>query len=319
MKKYLVEISIFLLLTLTMCLGFSKINNYIVHRALKKNSKEVTTLILGDSHARWLNEEILPKSMNLFQGGDTFKASYHKLRKMTEVAPNLDTVIIAFDYHNIGPLYTRKIDKHKESTKRISHLASVPEVISSTSNYPKLVEVLFQQKFSFNFRAISNEKSKFNFDDNTKYHRKAHYAINHENSIKNNKNYKYNKSQDSIAYQNKVKSTRWFYFKEGEGPLGLLTLDYLDKMLALCKQKGIKCYFISMPLDPELKAQIPKNFIQKFDELIIHYKTEFDIPHYDFRSEFDQKLELLENPDHCTPYGGALISEKLLTLMRTQS
>ena len=288
-------------------------NSYLLDRELSKKHSDTQTLILGDSHARWINEIIIPNSANLFQGGDTYKASYYKLAKMIEVAHQLDTVIIAYDYHNLGELYSNKIQTKKESIKRISQLATIREMATSTTNYPKLIEVTLQQKLTFYFKSLFNVKAKYTFDDDKNYHTTQWCKENHPSN-----NYLIQKTTDSLKIHKKITSAKSYYFESKNGKMGYLTVDYLEQMLKLCKDNNIKCYLISIPIDPHLAKITPKKFKQKFDEIITEFKSEYDFEYINFRSAFDDRIELLENPDHISEYGGAILSEKLMLAIRSK-
>lgn len=87
-----------------------KIHVYRANAALGidfKNNPKV--LIVGDSRAaNGLNPEHIMSSVNIAQGAEGVEFSYFKIMKAIESNSSIDTVLLAFSYHN---LYDNFIEK----------------------------------------------------------------------------------------------------------------------------------------------------------------------------------------------------------------
>ncbi len=57
------------------------------------------TLVLGDSQVEWaVNDSLIPRTVNLAQGGEAYLYSYAKAKHFFEANPDLDTLWLSFNY-----------------------------------------------------------------------------------------------------------------------------------------------------------------------------------------------------------------------------
>ncbi len=80
--------------------------NRILVRDFKLMKEDTTTLLLGDSHIQFsLNDSIIPNSINVAVGGESYFYSYQKLKFFTQNYPNINTVVLGFAEHNVDKIY----------------------------------------------------------------------------------------------------------------------------------------------------------------------------------------------------------------------
>ena len=309
MRKFIAHISLFSVFALISYGFMSFVNQNIIDQEIKNDYSNVETLILGDSRAHWINEKVIEGSLNLFQGGDTYKASYFKLLKIHEFNSNLSNVVVVFDAHNLNDLYEKRIVHEKESIKRINQIASVPDMISSTDNYKSLLEILTRYKFTFNFNPFFGHKKKYKFDDADNYKSESNLINEHQQNLNTKKDYSFLKMTDSTAINKRIYGAEWYYFRQHSGNHGSLSLEYLTKILTYNQEHQIKTTLVSMPIDPDLLETIDSKNINNFESQLKQLSTNFNFDYLNLRDEFNDRLQLLENPDHVSEYGGVIISQ----------
>jgi hypothetical protein len=97
MKKFLLNISVFFLLNILFLAIIFGISFYIVLSASFAIPKEKNILIIGDSHPECaIDDNIFSRSFNASQSGTAYLYSYVKLKKFLEVNQHVDTVFISF-------------------------------------------------------------------------------------------------------------------------------------------------------------------------------------------------------------------------------
>ncbi len=87
-------------------IGFFYALNWVLIRNFKLVKEDTTTLLLGDSHIQFsLNDSIIPHSINVAVGGESYFYSYQKLKFFTQNYPGINTVVLGFAEHNVDKIY----------------------------------------------------------------------------------------------------------------------------------------------------------------------------------------------------------------------
>jgi len=143
MKHFLINLASFAIATVIIWLVLVGTCKLINNSFYKYTYSDHETLILGDSHVQFLNEKIMPESLNLYRGGQSYKESYFKLKYFDDLN-DFDRVVLAFSYHNFSNLAEHKINQDYYSIHSISTISSLFELFKSTKSIENFFKVLFQ-------------------------------------------------------------------------------------------------------------------------------------------------------------------------------
>lgn len=261
------------------------------------------TLILGDSHVRFLNEQILPKSLNLYRGGQSYKESYFKLRYFDRIN-DFDHLILATSFHNFSSLAEYKINEDYHSVHSISTICNPLQLFESTRSLDAFTKVLFGSFASVKLNLLvaviqgkhpSTLKSELDVD--------VQYST--LDALRKKKKHlpKLSKLEGRIDHH---------YFYEGShNYISPASIQYFDKIVDYCQKNSIELLLVNMPLHPQYLSEIP-NFYKIQLKKQIANSVGLDNVHYiDYTKEFRKTPSMFSDQDHCSPLGGALISDKL--------
>lgn len=302
---------LFGVLIISVCLVNYQLFDLNHRRDYKKDYK---TLILGDSHFRYLNEKVIINSINLFQDGDTYPVMYFKLLEISKYQ-KLDNLFLAYAAQNISFLPDSRISSSFEIPKRSYAIAPVFELIS-LQNYRNTTKVLFKNLFSINnyylLQALGIKLYRYNkFDTETKYKESEKYKK------PPFKKYWFKTEEGRKKSIDKIISHQ-FTHEDSGNTMERQSVIYLEKILAFCKQEGISTYLINMPQDPLYRKAIPSYFSAQYRNILNKLLVEYEINFIDYENEFDNDLELLKDHSHVTAYGGMVISDKLSQLVENK-
>lgn len=302
---------LFGVLIILVCLGNYQLFD-LNHR--KDYKKDYKTLMLGDSHFRYLNEKVIPNSINLFQDGDTYPVMYFKLLEISKYQ-KLDDLFLAYAAQNISFLPDTRITSSFETPKRSYAIAPISELIR-LKNYRNTTKVLFKNLFSINnyylLEALGINLYRYNkFDTETRYKTNEKYV---KPPIKK---YWFKTEEGRKVSIDKMISHQ-FEYKEHSNTMERHSIIYLRKILTFCKEKGISIHLINMPQDPLYRKAIPNYFSTEYRNILDKLIVEYEINFIDYSNEFDKDLELFKDHSHVTAYGGVVISDKLSQLVKNR-
>lgn len=104
MNKFLLQILAFATLVLLLLAIFISIGYYITRANFQYTiPQEKNILVVGDSHTECaITDEILPNVFNLSKGASSYFYSYLKIRELTQLNLQIDTVVVGYSYHNLN-------------------------------------------------------------------------------------------------------------------------------------------------------------------------------------------------------------------------
>lgn len=255
-KKIIVFIFTFGLITMLLI----QINNYVLNSYVFKTKPQVNKLILGSSTTECaINDNIFKNSINMSISAEPIFYSYLKMKKIIELNPNIDTVILAISPKSI----TTEIDKN--------WLYNSEHFTSRIGNYFFLM----------------NENDKKTL---ISHFRNEYYYISYANVVlrayRNMKEYlvgdikeiyggyaplKRDKLKEALKRLDTQDKRRFFPSQ--------VQFKYLDKFENYSKLKNIKIIFISTPIRKEY-VEKNKNLYFKFDSIYVNRYSH--IKHLDY-------------------------------------
>jgi len=241
---------------------------------LIKNKK---ILFIGDSHIeQGINENLNNSIVNLSQSGDNYLYTYVKLKKIIENNPQIKTIVIGIDIHNIDS-----------------------SAIDWYTNYNYL-----NYKFSKLFPYMNNEEIQLMI------------KLNEINMIKNlsniisYKNVFQNKISDYGQFKSNYDSLTEFGSEllrnDSESFVSNIQLKYLEKIILFSKSQNKTILLLTMPV---FNSEVLKN--ESYDSLILKTSKKFNVNHINLKT-----LPLLKNQFadqyHLNHYGSEKTTKVIL-------
>jgi hypothetical protein len=103
MKVFIKKTVYGLLLVLASLTALTFVNRFLASNYFQvfKLPKNANKVILGDSHSTYaLDDALLKNTENLSNNADSYFYSFLKLKQITAVNTNIDTIFISFSFHN---------------------------------------------------------------------------------------------------------------------------------------------------------------------------------------------------------------------------
>jgi len=230
-----------------------------------KLDKNIHTLICGDSHTKTaLNDSILPNSMNIAHSSEHYFYTYHVLKVLLNGNPQVSNVILGLSYHNLSAFY----DAYVFNSDKTQFM------------YPRYISVLSLNAmttiFRHNFKGFAGDFK--NIYHGVKRHINAKGPGDYSfigwfyDSDRTNKN----DSTVGLAIQEHFYNDRNGYYE-----ISNFQLAYLQKIIALCREKNVRLILLNCPLSNEYLAQVPKEFLGAYNDLKEEY-GQYILDHHGF-------------------------------------
>ena len=253
-----------------------------------------TILVMGDSRTGYgINDSLLDNAYNLSSEADAPIFSYEKLRKVLPLNPNIRTVVLSVSEQNIQQgminfdntsFINKKIRDYFQlmTTHELLYIftKNPEQVLKSIIGLPKYttpicIKILRSKKKDIQTLGIGGYYNLYGFID-----------------IK----------RDSVAASN----------KEGQFEISQSQLDYLHKIVALCKSYNVKIIFIRTPTH--------KLFSRKNDA------TFFNVLNAQFGAVSFKDYSNMDLPDSCyfdlkhlNYYGAQIFTDSVRQFLKTQN
>jgi len=264
-------------------------------RCSYKLNSSITTLILGHSqpeHA--FNDSLLKNTKNLCNGGEAYVYTYQKLKKVTAENPQVKTVLLSFSNNQIE----EKMDDWTFGEKSMYQYYAKYSFMMDNDDYLLFIKNSFRNLLSAELKGMVM---------NFKYAYKGQNRL----AINDFGCYLYSK-------RNKVDSLLAKNYKEDlknntKNKVSEVNIDYLKRIVQLCKEKHLKLVFIRTPIHPKFFETLDET---KFQGL---RKEKFNaIPFIDLHS-FPLKNSEFGDFDHLNYKGAIKVSKYLNTLLNSET
>lgn len=315
MEDFVKKLAFYLCYFVLVLVAFFFINNHLFKTVNKQAYSDINTLILGDSHSRFLNEEIIPNCQNLSYSAETYKVAYFKLKYLSELN-NLDNVILSFSYNNFSFLHESRMLNEYRTIYRLYPIASPHTLLKTTNSCKNAVEVLSSYVFSFNKDYVFKYFSKTDLYENSPLDENIIYKSIGKAKLANENSKFYNfildKKIEALDKKINRRLNHHYNYKDSGDYISNLAVDYFKMIIELCKEKNIQLYLITLPLHQKYRDRIPPFYVENYENLASIAKSYDHINLINLEKYFDGKPELMLDQDHQSEYGGALISKHLV-------
>ena len=265
---------------------------FVILMISSKNEQEnftldnrVHSLIIGDSHIQsGINDSLLFNTQNIGKGSEVYIYSYHKIVKLKQYNPNINTLFLGFSPHNLS-------DYSEEAMYNTSVSSPYFWLLPLAIQYQILMNT--KMKFSLIYKIIASE-----FYRRTGKLKKEVWLGRYANFA----------TEKKISRQSIEKRIEELYFIDGrKRDFSKTQLLFLHKIVTFCKKENIVLIFLNVPLHQIHKEKIPKKFNDKYEELIDTYQ----IALIDFRDlELDDNC-FLPDGDHLSAKGANMTTNYL--------
>lgn len=232
-----------------------------------KLDKNISTIIIGHSqpeHA--FNDSLITNTKNLCSGGEAAVYTYLKLKKISSENPQIKTVLLSFSNNQLE----EKMNEWTFSANSMNHYYSKFNFIMNSDDYLLFIENSVKNTIDAEVKSIMvNVKA----------------AYSNKNRIKNSDfgGYMFSKKckTDSLIKANYIDKIK----KEQTKKISKVNIEYLQKIIAFCKEKKLQIILFRTPIHEKLFAiQDEKKFQdtkkQYFDQLpfidLVHFKLNND-------------------------------------------
>lgn len=248
MKDFIKNIAIFFLALCFFNLIFILSNfAFMTWSDTFKLPQNKVTLILGDSATETaINDSILSNSINLSYSADSYFYTYLKLKTLISKNPGIETVLLAFSFHNIYESIEKEWifdDQHVHSRfGKYYPLMDINDFKMLFSHKPiPIIETFF---------SISKQLPANIFKPIFKGETILHLSYGGYRYLERNK---LDEAIDKLNSENPPKTLS----------ISKIEKQYLRKIVALCKNNGIQIIFVNTPKHPMLIQKRP-NYVKQF-------------------------------------------------------
>lgn len=255
-----------------------------------KIDKNITTIVIGDSHPRYaINDSLIPEMINISLSSEGYLYSYAKLKHILKANEHIKTIMIGFSYHNLSSHYDAYIFGD-QSFLLINRYLPLME-------YNELWQILKRNPFMI-WHVL-----KSGFDNISDYSKNSYPFIGSYRIMETEKVVNEEDISKRIAHQ--------YYSKNKLYDISNINIQYLIKIVELCQKETVNLMFLNTPLYKDYYENVPEKFINEYDSILKKY----DNIMINFQNLTLSKDHFLPDGDHLTFEGAILATEYLKTKM----
>lgn len=264
------------------------VNNLFCKIPIKSN---IETVYIGDSHIEnAVNDSLLINSINLASSSESFYFSYFKLKTILNNNSSVKNVYIGFSYHNLSNYYDRFIygDYSATLTPKYFYILSPQQQLSMLYYNKNNFTYFIKSVIKIGVRKLI-DKNYFPF-------------LGGFSNTFDSTNARDTSMKKRIIFQ--------FYNNGIVNNYSELNIEYFQKIITLCKSKGVKLYAINTPIHVYYYRRIPLKFKSKLQSIILDSRINYiDLSNLKLKNEY-----FIPDGDHLSRLGSQAISVKLSTL-----
>lgn len=274
---------------------------------------DVKTLILGESHFGFINQEIVgDDALALPFPADTYFSMYQKLQEVDRYS-DVERLFLVYTYADLSPKFDDVLELERFSynfNKRNYSIASLGQLLQQSKRWVDVAKVYCKYKLTFDYNYINSSFSdtkstpfytKYEMDSDTTTLKAIFDFYKNSPRIKN-----FTKKPN---YNRKVRSTVKNFFSVES--ISVENSKYLHEIVQYCKSNDIKLYLVGTPLEKYYLSKIPEYFKNEYivlkDSIIEEYPGTVFL---DYTEKF-QDPAYFQDQEHMGGYAGAIISRLL--------
>ena len=241
----------------------------------------IENIILGDSHIMWsLDDRQLKNTRNFALNAEGYIYTFEKLRYLLNRKNDIKRVYLGFSYHNLSSYYNDYLfgALSLHFFYRYIGILGIDDYKALVWENPKNIILMPPIIFRRGLWNILSRKCTFL----GKFPKK-----------KMQQTFQIEKAKERIKAQ---------YYSEGTiDSFSKINVDYLKKIINLCRRNGIEIIALNTPLQAEYQKQIPEKFVSEYGRLLKAYNLEV----FEFSGLQLPNSYFLPDGDHVN-YNGAM-------------
>ena len=257
MKQFTKNIFLFFLPIITVifvCLTFLIYMNSQTNEVTLESN--INNIYVGDSHIQLaIDDNMISNSLNVAKTSESFYFSYYKLKMLTNNNSSIDTVYLGLSYHSLSSYYDEFIEGKHSSAVSPKYFYLLP-----LSEQFKMLNLNSNKLLPF-FTSITK------------------IGI---NSLINNESHPYigsfrSRFEDTKAVKASMDKRLILQYHTDKGlkPFSKLNIHYLNKIIEICKSKGIVLITLNTPLHEYYYKKVPVEYKNKLLDIIKSNKLNY--------------------------------------------
>jgi hypothetical protein len=245
----------------------------------------------GDSHfQKLIDDNIIENSVNLGETSELFYFTYYKIKTFLKENKQIEKVFLAVGYNSFSS-YSDEFYFGKYSIEISPKYFVILPIEKQFENIwwnKKEISSYLKLALESNIKNLSSDLPTF----------KGGYINDY--------------SDTKISTELTDLRIKTQFYKDNGDLYGFsnINIEYFNKIYLLCKENNIELYFIHTPLHPYYIKNTPKEYIEKFNELVSLYKNNYiDLSNFNLEDNC-----YLPDGDHVSLKGSIIISDYLNTL-----
>ena len=253
MKLFIRKIVLFFLTVISLFTLLLLFLTYVNTRALEnyRIPADISQLFIGDSHVQLsINDKQLPNSINMAKPGESTYYTFYKLGPVLKNNPSIKKVYLGYSYHTISSYTNDNIygTRSKDIAPRYFFILPFREKVKMVTHNINNLPTFFRNGLTRGFHTVLAKNKNFSFIGG------------YENSF--SKTAAIKESMDK-------RITMQYYENDTIRDFSYSNINYLDKIIELCKKRNVELLLLNTPIHPYYKSRIPQKFITKYNDLII--------------------------------------------------
>lgn len=310
-KGFFKRVVLFVFIVLVLLWGSFELNSWALKWSSKVFSDDVVTLATGSSlMAAGFNPELMPGSINVALAAEPFFVSYLKVRSLVENHANIHTVLFSYSLPEL----------HRRKDYYLSGESAVTK---------ELLDRLSYLNEGYNWRTLLQMKVGFLdylevFVRNRLFPNYAlwyfvGYAQAHWTDCPLPYIGTYLPHQDIGSVDQVVqveKQLRKYFPMDGEKPqLSEIDNAYADSLVNYCSKHNIQLYLVGFPIRHTIYAQIPKPYIDYFQEKQLEFGRKPNVTIVDL-TLLDLDYYYFNDEMHLNNLGAHLVTKQVIMQMQ---
>ncbi len=266
---------------------------------------EINTLIVGASHSMCsFNPDIIDNSCNISVSAENFFYTYYKTKFILKNNPQLKNIVLSFSYSHISKnnedklfdsdaslnyfnKYFMLLDNQGKKNLRQFNQSYIVSVVKFDLGIP----LGFIDDMNLILRLLLNkvELEEYSFWG-------SYYGSKNSNLKSNLIDAKINE----------------YFYKNGEVVAASdIMVEYLEKIILLCKENKKKIILINTPVHKQYYKKIPPFYMRKYQEILTSFQKKYpEIIYYNF-NQFKLEDKCYGDGDHLNKFGADIFSNKI--------
>ncbi len=294
MKRFVINISLFVIMPV-LVLGITLILiSYCTTKTLNNTHslKTKSRVFIGDSHIQQaVIDTLIPNSINISQNSESFIFSYYKLVHILSNENSIKEIYLGFSYHSISSYYDEFINGKFSNTISSRYFYILP--IDEKVNFLR-----YNRDGIFSYIQVLMKAGLAN-------------KITLTNTVFGGYSNTFARTNAMIESMNKRIKFQ-FYSGTKIDSFSELNIEYLKKIINLCKKSNVRLILLNTPLHPDYKKSIPITFIEKYEQIVQTYNLEL----IDLSSLKLDDCCYIPDGDHVSQLGAKFTTLQLLEIIK---